>query len=142
MHRFRFALCLAMMPLPGFAATVEGVDWHLRAIDGVVVDAAVQATLMFGADGSVSGKAPCNRFGTANTAALPEVKLGPIAATRMACDRLAEEQTFFDALARVDRMVAEGQDTLILTGPDGRSLEFVRDPTLDPAACVTCLPGE
>lgn len=142
MHRIWFAACLAVTPLAGCAQTVEGIDWHLRAINGQVVDPSVTTILRIEADGSVGGKAPCNRYGTTNAAVLPAVNLGPIAATRMACDRLAEEQNFFDSLASIDKLVTDGDQTLILTGPDAKSLEFVRDPTVDPAACVTCPPGE
>lgn len=140
MRRLLFATCLAIAPLSAFASAVEGVDWHLRAMDGQRVE--VSATFRIEADGTVGGQAPCNRYGTTNAAALPAVKLGPIAATRMACDRLDLEQAFFDILAGIDMLALGGDQALILTGPEGHSLEFVRDPMLDPAACMTCTPPE
>lgn len=99
-----------------------------------------EATLRIEDDGNISGHAPCNRWSTANRAPLPALKPGGIRATRMACDKLAEEQVFFDALTKMTEARLEGDRTLILTGPDGRSMEFATDRMNSLTVCTTCPP--
>jgi heat shock protein HslJ len=128
-------LALTLLPSMSPAQTITGVDWQLLAIDGQVTDA--PATLRIGSDGTLAGAAPCNRWSAMNTATLPALTLGPIRATRMACDRLDDEQAFLAALSAMTAMALDGQRNLVLTGPDGRSMEFGRDQTV----CRTCKPG-
>ena len=101
-----------------------GIEWHLRAIDGTDVD--MPATLTVDPTGAISGKAPCNRYSGQNQAKLPEMNVPGFAATKMACDRLDDEQVFFAALSAMTRMEPQADDTLVLTGPDGRSMTFAR----------------
>ncbi|WP_128513811.1 META domain-containing protein [Tabrizicola thermarum] len=117
-----------------------GIEWELLAIDGQVVD--IPATLTANGEGAISGKAPCNRYMGRNQASLPDLKLGGVAATRMACDRLADEQLFFDALSAMTRLERQGDRTLVLTGPDGRSMEFANDLKSTLTRCVTCAPKD
>jgi heat shock protein HslJ len=138
----RFLSVLAALAMTA-ACTAEaqdpaGVDWQLLAIDGKVVD--IPATLTIDSSGRVSGKAPCNSFTGHSTAALPDLKLGRVAATRMACDKLAEEQVFFDALTTMTRLERMSESALVLTGPDGRSMEFARGPISRQTPCTTCAP--
>lgn len=128
-------LALTLLPTMSPAQTITGIDWQLLAIDGVVTDA--PATLRLEADGTLAGAAPCNRWSAMNTATLPALTLGPIRATRMACDRLDDEQVFFEALSAMTAMAPDGDRNLILTGPDGRSMEFVIERTV----CKTCKSG-
>jgi heat shock protein HslJ len=133
----RRLLVLARTLLPGMspAQTITGIDWQLLAIDGVVTD--TRATLRIEADGTLAGAAPCNRWSSMNAATLPALELRGIRATRMACDKLDEEQAFFDALSQMTSMAPDGERNLVLTGPDGRSMEFVIERTV----CKTCKPG-
>ena len=134
------------------AEGLTGTDWQLLAIDGIRVDQAVPATLRpstlrpstlrIEADGALTGRAPCNIWGSSNQATLPALALAPIRATRMACDRLAEEQAFFDALSVMTEARQEGDRHLILTGPDGRTMEFALDPTDSLTPCLTCPPKD
>lgn len=139
---FGLAQSLAMTPLASLADSIDAFDWQLLAIDGLRVDASVTASLRIDAEGQVTGKAPCNSYGARNAAALPAFRLGGIRATRMACDKLAEEQVFFDALALMENMELDGDSNLILTGPDGRSMEFVVDRADSLTTCKTCPPTE
>ncbi len=131
---------LAMTTTAAQAQTPPVTEWELLAIDGKVVD--FPATLILGADGEVSGKAPCNRYGGRNLSRLPDLQLGPLAATRMACDRLAEEQVFFDALSAMTRVDQLDTRTLILTGPEGHSMEFANDLKSTLTRCTTCPPKD
>lgn len=101
-----------------------GIEWHLRAIDGTDVE--MPATLTVDATGTISGRAPCNRYTGQNQAKLPEMKVPAFASTKMACDRLDDEQVFFAALSAMTRLEARADGTLVLTGPDGRSMTFAR----------------
>ena len=140
MRLFPALAALAMIAGTAQAQDPARTKWELLAIDGELVD--FSATLTFGDGGNVSGKAPCNRYGGQNQAKLPELKLGPLMATRMACDRLAEEQRYFDALAAMTRIDRQDRRTLVLFGPDGRSMEFADDLMSTLTRCVTCLPKD
>jgi heat shock protein HslJ len=133
-------LLLALTMTPAAAETLTGRDWQLLAIDGAIFDAA--ATLRIEEDGGLSGQAPCNRWFARNQSALPALDLAGIGATRMACDQLAEEQVFFDALAAMTALAMDGGGTLILTGADGRSMEFVHDRMHSLTTCTTCPPQD
>ena len=117
---------LAMTACTAQAQDPTGVTWTLRALDGQPVD--IPATLTIGAAGEVSGKAPCNSYGGMNLGALPEMKLSPLRVTRMACDRLADEDVYFDALTAMTRLERKDDRTLVLAAPDGRSMEFTLAP--------------
>lgn len=117
---------LAMTACTAQAQDPTGVAWTLRALDGRVVD--IPATLTLGQAGQVSGKAPCNSYGGMNKATLPEMQLSALRATRMACDRLADERVYFHALAAMTRLERVDDRTLLLTGPDGKSMEFTLAP--------------
>jgi heat shock protein HslJ len=140
--RLALAFGLAMTPLASLAEPIQDVDWQLLAIDGLPVDMSATASLRIDATGQISGQAPCNSYGAQNTAELPAFRLGPIRATRMACDKLAEEQVFFDTLALMDSIKMDGDRNLILTGEGGRSLEFVLDRTDGLTTCKTCPPTQ
>lgn len=137
---FLAPLLLALSLTQASADTLTGRDWQLLAIDGVVTDA--KATLRIEADGSIGGQAPCNRWSAMNRATLPALDLPGIRATRMACDRLAEEQAFFDALGRMTGLAMAGDRNLILTGDAGQSMEFVHDRMNSLITCKTCPPQD
>ncbi len=84
---------------------------------------AARATLVFGPRDAVSGQGPCNRWSARNAAALPDFRVGPVVATRMACDDLAAEAAFFAALAAATRAELTG-DRLVLSGAEGAELVF------------------
>lgn len=117
-----------------------GTEWELMAIDGKVVD--IPATLKLGPDGSVSGKAPCNSYAGQNLVTFPQLSLGALRATRMACDRLADEQRYFDTLSAMTAVEQIGARNLVLTGPDGRSMEFADDLKSTLTRCLTCTPKD
>jgi heat shock protein HslJ len=142
MRRLLLALALLMTPSVATAREISGIDWQLLAIDQQVVGFDIVATFRIETDGTITGKAPCNRYGSVNGAALPALSLGGIRATRMACDRLAEEQAFLDALSVMTTATPEGSANLILTGPDGRSMEFVLDRMNSLTRCLTCPPKD
>lgn len=125
-------LALAAACTPALATEIGG-EWTLVGIDGS--RAAAGTTIVFATDGKVSGKAPCNRYFGSYSGELPEIALSALGATRMACDALEAEAAYFAALqAATHAEVAE--EHLFLIGPEGRVLEFARDP--DDETCITC----
>lgn len=134
------SLALALAGFPAMAQDAHVGDWQLLAIDGALTD--IPATLSVAENGGLSGKAPCNSWSASNAATLPALDLKGIRATRMACDRLPDEQLFFDALSAMTTLAQEGEKNLILTAPDGRSLEFVLASVSSLPECKTCKPEE
>jgi hypothetical protein len=123
MHRLG-CLVLGVMLVP--CAFAEGLDegpdrlWRLVEIDGVPFSAV--ATIDLTDPATVSGRGPCNRFFAHRSGSWPDFNLGPVLATRMACDALDYEMRFFRAMAmaRTGEVVPAEVDTaLILYGPQG-----------------------
>lgn len=130
------ALALAACVTPALSEGIEGVDWHLIGIEGMPVSWG--ATLRIEGD-RIGGQAPCNRWFAMNKAALPALNLSAIGATRMACPDLAQETAYFESLAAMQRAEVD-QGRLFLIGPEGRVMEFARDP--DGTPCLSCLAGQ
>jgi heat shock protein HslJ len=122
MRRILVGLLIAASPL--MAKPYTGLNWTLMAIDGQPTD--IPACLQIDEDGRFAGTAPCNSWAARNATTLPAVHLTGLRATRRACTRLADEKAFFDALSAMTAVVADSPETLILTGPNGRSLKFGR----------------
>jgi heat shock protein HslJ len=129
---FPALLALAACVTPALSNEIVGVDWHLVGMEGQEMP--WDASLRFEAD-KVSGKAPCNRFFGTNAATLPAVAITALGSTKMACDDLAAEGVFFEALQAMQRVEVD-QGHLYLIGPEGRIMEFVRDPA---EPCLSCL---
>ena len=133
------AFFLAVTPVVAPAQTYTDAYWQLLAIDGTRTEA--RATLRIDKDNVLAGAAPCNRWMAMNGPDLPALALGVIRSTKMACDRLAEEQAFFDALTQMTEVALAGERNLILSGPYGRTMEFVPDGADNGAeTCRTCPP--
>ncbi len=142
MRRFLpLAAFLSAFPAMAGAQAYTNTYWQLLAIDGVATE--FRATLRIDTDNVLAGAAPCNRWMAHNGPDLPALLLGKIRSTRMACDRMADETVFFDALARMTEVALNGARNLILTGPDGHRMEFIPEGS-DPGAeaCLTCPPKD
>lgn len=127
------ALVLAACVTPALSNDeIAGVDWHLVGFEGQEV--AWEASLRFDGD-KVASKAPCNRWFATNAAALPAVSIQSIGATKMACPDLAAESVFFEAMQAMQRAELD-QGHLYLIGPEGRIMEFAKDPG---EPCLSCL---
>lgn len=128
------ALCLCLPLLPASAALAQSGAamsdmasvWRLTLIDGAEV--AAEVTLDLTEEGRIAGQGPCNRYSGPNQSALPELRIGPMISTRMACPEMALEAAYFSALSAVTGAVLGKDDLLVLTADDGRSLVFRRAP--------------
>lgn len=90
---------------------LAGTEWQCLTIAGMPVKDPQPPTLAFGADGRASGFAGVNRYGGSwEAAAGTALKLGPMAATRMAGppERMDLEQRFLAALEGVESATVQG----------------------------------
>jgi heat shock protein HslJ len=114
-------LALALIASPAMADDVNPTTWRLVTLNGT--DFTARATMVFLSDGTLQGEGPCNSYGGQLSALPPAWTLGPVRATRMACDDLDSEGAFFTALSAMTA-AEETADTLTLTAPDGSSMIF------------------
>jgi len=110
--------------LPAGAPDPRATKWTLVAIDGEPFLARGKIDLT--TPGKIAGQGPCNRFFGSYVGTLTAFVPGAIAATKMACADLGAESAMFAALAAMTQAEVTGPATLLLTGPDGRRMEFVR----------------
>ena len=88
----------------GHAQTVPsnlwGSEWLLEDLGGYGVIDNVQMTLTFAETGKVAGNGSCNRFFGPAEVTGPNIKLGPLASTRMACPEavMKQETKYMEAL--------------------------------------------
>ena len=104
-------------------SSIAGTQWSLAEIDGKPVAASDRRPTLSLEGARAAGFAGCNRWGAEVTASGPGTwKLGPIAATRMACEEaeMKLEQRFLAALGTSTRWKVEGR-RLLLSGDDGKT---------------------
>lgn len=97
----------------GASDRLAGSEWGMEGED--------KPFIQFGANGRVSGNSGCNRFtGAYEVAEDGSIKIGPLAATRMACPEpeMALEAKFLADLDSVRRFERDGT-RLSLRGGDG-----------------------
>lgn len=99
----------------------QGVEYALIEMNGAAFDE--RATILFGADGGVSGQAPCNRYFGQVSSRYPRFALNGVGATMMACPALDTEAAFFAALEGMTLANVSG-GTLTLSNPAGETLVF------------------
>ncbi len=97
------------------------ITWVLTHADDKQVT--YDATLVFDAEDRISGQAPCNEYFSSLTRNETSVAIGAIAATKMACPRLAEETVYFNALSGVS-MVSMSTTEVVLEG-NGHKLRYL-----------------
>ncbi|MEM1363884.1 MAG: META domain-containing protein [Pseudomonadota bacterium] len=121
----RFSLAFGLGVILGGATSAsaeEAQTWVLTSLNGSSPD--VEVTLTLGSDGTVSGNSGCNRYTGRNNAELPQLALGPMASTRMACPELELEATFLAALMKATEAI-EKDGQLVITGDESTQLVFV-----------------
>jgi heat shock protein HslJ len=110
------------------ASLLRGAEWTVTRIGTVPAPAEPRVTLEFGADGRVTGKAPCNRFSGRYALTGEGLGITEVASTRMACPAplMQQEQEFFAALAAVRGFSIPAAGRLLLQSGDGRDVEARR----------------
>ena len=99
--------------------------YQLSTLNGAPYPA--KATIDLRVTNTVSGYGPCNAYRTSQTAPYPWLTLGPITATRRACDDLDAEALYLEALASMTIVEAAGE-ILILSNEAGGRLVFYASP--------------
>jgi heat shock protein HslJ len=109
---------IAEGPPPDQAAGLAGTSWNLAEMGATAAFARIVPTLEFGADGSVSGFAACNTFSGTFTTDGQTIALGPLATTKMGCERPASavEAEYLQALSGVSSWSIEPDGQLLLGG--------------------------
>jgi heat shock protein HslJ len=115
--------------VPIASAHIKNVMWRGTAINGEPVGTSI-VILMFGLDGKATGRSACNNYSVnyALTGNALRIYTGMIG-TRMACPppRMEQETQFRTTLAAVSMASVESDGSLLLRGPSGQSLRFVKD---------------
>ena len=101
-----------------------GAQWTVADIEGATVPKDSASTLLFGADGRLSGRAPCNGFGASYELKGEDLAFSELSTTRMQCPPVVmqREQRFLAVLGEVRRFERRAGDTLILRTEDGRAI--------------------
>ena len=109
---------IAEGPPPDQATGLGGTSWNLAEMGTTADFARIVPTIEFGADGSVSGFAACNTFSGTFTTDGQTIALGPLATTKMGCERPASavEAEYLQALSGVTTWSIEPDGRLLLGG--------------------------
>ncbi len=93
------------LPPPMYPAdmALSGTSWSVHRIGDLRVPEGAGVTLIFGADGTLTGSSGCNSFSAGYSQADGTVAIEPAVSTRMGCSaELAEiEQKLFETLPEV-----------------------------------------
>ena len=135
MMRFCFAAIVTAVLLSGCAADRSGSlspsassltvlqagEWKVEDIGGGGVIDNSPATLMFGADGRLSGNASCNRLIAGYTVTNAELTISPTGTTMMACAPalMDQERKLLDLLGKVTSYTIDQDGTLVLKSQSG-----------------------
>ena len=103
---------------------LRGTRWIVREIMGVAVPEDSRPTLVFGADGGVAGRAPCNTFTASFALRGDELAFSDLSTNQMLCQPavMQREQSFLALLGEVRRFERPAGDTLVLHREDGRAI--------------------
>ena len=108
---------------------LAGSHWQLQQIGADAVLPQPVATLGFLQAGQVAGHGSCNRFfGSVEVKPDGRLRMGPLAATKMAClgPEGAQEQRYLGALEKAQRYEVQGDVLLVHTEGLAQPLRFTR----------------
>lgn len=118
------------------APSIEGIVWRAEDIGGGGIIDRSRATLMFGADGRISGSASCNDY--SGSYALDRGALNftsALVATQKACvpSLMDQEQRFLAILGAARQIELLPTGALLLSTPEGKSMRFFPEQPVKPA---------
>jgi heat shock protein HslJ/uncharacterized lipoprotein YbaY len=104
-------------------ALLIGAEWVVEDIAGRMIDRS-RATLDFGVDGRLAGRASCNAYTTSYRLTGETLTIGPTATTRLSCSPalMEQERLFLDILQRVRRFEITDTGALVLHDDGGRRI--------------------
>ena len=106
------------------ATLLQGREWVVEDIAGKGIVDRSRATLNFGADGRVSGRASCNNYTAQYTLTGEGLSISKAAGTMMACAPalMRQEELFLDVLRNVRRFEISPDGALVLHTDDRRTI--------------------
>lgn len=111
------------------ADLLVGPEWVVEDLSGGMAERS-RATLAFGANGRLGGRAFCNNFFATYTLTGEALTIGKTGTTRMACapELMQQEARFLDILQQVQRFELAADGALVLLSGDGRRIKARRGP--------------
>lgn len=118
---------MAQQNLPAAGSGIAGVKWRPTYIGADSVPKDTVMFVRFGVDGTVKGHGGCNTFFGSLEKADEGVAIGPLGATRMACDKaiMDLEMTFMDALQNAKKFEISAQRLHLLDDENKLLIELV-----------------
>jgi len=106
------------------AALLQGAEWVVEDINRTGIIDRSRATINFGTDGRISGRASCNTYTGEYTLTGEGLTVAKTATTRMACAPalMRQEDLFLDVLRNLQRFTLSPDGALILQTGDGRTI--------------------
>jgi heat shock protein HslJ len=110
--------------LGGTSWDVIGYNNGKQAVTSVL--AGTTLTADFGKDGKLSGNSGCNTYNGTYTTTGNQIKIGPLATTRMACPQeiMDQETQYLAALQSADKYRIEGTGMELRTKDDALAVDF------------------
>lgn len=105
-------------------AALQAGEWRVENIAGAGVIDNSSATLLFGADGRLSGNASCNRLIASYSVKGSKLTISPAGTTMMMCPpaQMDQERKLVDLLGKVNRYGIDQTGTLTLTSASGKQI--------------------
>lgn len=105
-----------------------GEEWVAVTIEGEPLVDDTHVTILFGADGRVSGSGGCNRFSGSYSVVDGELSVGPLANTMMACAEpvMEQEQRLHRVLGATRMVQVEGESLVLREAEDDPETRFRR----------------
>lgn len=120
-----------MVLTPSAAPQLVGPVWQLTAYNNgrgglQSVLAGTQPTAVFEAAGMVTGSGGCNTYSAPFQSTPNSLSIGPIAATRMACDQaiMDQETAYFTAMERTSTYRFENGQLVLVEAGGARQAEY------------------
>ncbi|MGO1247119.1 MAG: META domain-containing protein [Oceanisphaera sp.] len=110
------------------ATQLEGVEWRVTHLNGEGVlspsEAEVQASIQFGDDGRLFGRAFCNSFNGSYQLDGDMLSTSQLAGTMMMCaeEQMQHERTMLEILGQAQRVERTENGSVVVFATDGRTL--------------------
>lgn len=110
------------------ASLLQGAEWTVEEFGGKTPAKDSKITLIFGADGSLSGSSSCNRLATSYKLTGESLAIAQGAGTMMACEPpvMEQESAFLALLPQVNQFSVADDGALLLKLADGRTIRARR----------------
>ena len=122
-----------MVFAPATQPELVGPVWQLTAYNNgrgglQSVLAGTQPTAEFQAAGTVTGSGGCNTYSASYQTTSTSLSIGPVAATRMACEQpiMDQEAAYFAALERTSMYRFESGRLVLVDSGDARQAEYTQ----------------